>query len=79
MDISKIEHVAANALPSPIVQWHQGWRFRYAYGVTRRANSVLAESHVGNLAEKLQAVEDFYASYNAPLAFRFVLLHNPQP
>ena len=83
MDISKIEHIAsieqcaANALPSPIVKTLGGWRLRYAYGVTRRANSVLAETHEGNLEEKLQAVEGFYASYNA--LSRFQLCPASQP
>ena len=68
--ISSIEHVAANALPSPITKQLEGWRLRYAYGVTRRANSILAEQHQGNLEDKLKTIENFYAGHNAPSRFQ---------
>jgi hypothetical protein len=40
--ITQIEALAANAIPAAIVQELDGWRLRFNYGVTRRANSVLA-------------------------------------
>lgn len=76
-DIAQIEHCAANALPSVIVNTIDGWRLRYAYGVTRRANSVLAEQHKGDLDEKLRAAEDFYASYHEPSRFQLCPASQP--
>lgn len=75
--IANIEHVAANALASPVVTYYQGWRLRYAYGVTRRANSVLAEHHQGNLRDKLQYVEDFYQKYGAVSRFQLCPVSQP--
>jgi ribosomal protein S18 acetylase RimI-like enzyme len=76
-DIAAIEHVAANALPSPIFRWHQGWRFRYAYGVTRRANSVLAEQHIGDLEENIKAAEAFYAEHHSQPRFQLCPASQP--
>ncbi len=72
-----IEHVAANALPASVTEFVDGWRLRYSYGVTRRANSVLAETHTGDLAKKLGFVEKFYQRFNAKP--RFQLSHASQP
>ena len=47
--ISLTEELAANALPPAVVQVVDGWRLRYNFGVTRRANSVLASEHGGAL------------------------------
>jgi N-acetylglutamate synthase len=77
ISIASIEHVAANALPSSITKNLDGWRLRYAYGVTRRANSVLAEKHEGSLEHKLKAVEAFYAGYNAPSRFQICSVSQP--
>jgi N-acetylglutamate synthase len=59
-DIAQLEYVAANALPASVTEHLDGWRLRYSYGVTRRANSVLAEKREGSLEPKLEAVESFY-------------------
>ncbi len=61
-DIGLIEELAANAVPPLIWQELDGWRARYAGGVTRRANSVLAARHGEGLGldEKLALVEEFY-------------------
>lgn len=75
--ISQIETVAANALPASITEFCDGWRLRYSYGVTRRANSVLAEKHVGNLEQKLQAVSDFYVRFNANPRFQLCPASEP--
>jgi N-acetylglutamate synthase len=76
--IAEIEHAAANALPSSVTKTLEGWRLRYAYGVTRRANSVLAEHHAGNLEKKLNAVETFYKSYDAPSRFQLCPASQPE-
>lgn len=60
--IALIEELAANAVPPLIWQELDGWRARYAGGVTRRANSVLAARHQGALGldEKIALAEAFY-------------------
>lgn len=60
--IGLIEELAANAVPPLVWQELDGWRLRYAGGVTRRANSVLAMRHDGQLglAAKIDLVEAFY-------------------
>jgi N-acetylglutamate synthase len=75
--ISEIEAVAANALPASIVELCEGWRLRYSYGVTRRANSVLAQKHIGNLEPKLQAVSSFYARFNTKPRFQLCPTSEP--
>jgi ribosomal protein S18 acetylase RimI-like enzyme len=70
--IRLIEELAANAVPPAIAQEVDGWRLRYNYGVTRRANAVLARS-AGSampLAEKIAYVERFYARRNLPARFQ---------
>ncbi|MCU0493919.1 MAG: GNAT family N-acetyltransferase [Chloroflexaceae bacterium] len=60
--IRQIEEMAANAWPAAINQAVDGWRLRYSYGVTQRANSVLPHATGGvALDEKLVLVEEFYA------------------
>lgn len=70
--IRLIEELAANAVPPAIAQEVDGWRLRYNYGVTRRANSVLAHSAGGTLdpAAKIAIVERFYARRNLPARFQ---------
>lgn len=59
--ISLLETLAADALPCKYVEAVDGWRLRYNDGVTRRANSVLAEAAgVKTLAEKIEQAEAFY-------------------
>jgi N-acetylglutamate synthase len=76
-DIAPIESVAANALPASVTEFCDGWRLRYSYEVTRRANSVLAEKHTGDLTQKLQAVSDFYARFNAKARFQLCPVSEP--
>ena len=77
MMISQIETVAANALPASVTEVCDGWLLRYSYGVTRRANSVLAEKHSGSLEPKLQTVSDFYARFNAKPRFQLCPASEP--
>jgi N-acetylglutamate synthase len=75
--IASLEHHAANALPATITEFLDGWRLRYSYEVTRRANSVLAEHHDGNLEAKLKAVENFYSRFNAKPRFQLCPASQP--
>lgn len=75
--IASLEHHAANALPATVTKVCDGWRLRYTYGVTRRANSVLAENHAGDLEKKLESVRTFYNQFN--IKPRFQLSPASQP
>jgi N-acetylglutamate synthase len=75
--IETLEHVAANALPAIATEFVDGWRLRYSYGVTRRANSVLAETHDGDLEKKLESVESFYKHFNAKPRFQLCPASQP--
>ena len=77
--ISLTEELAANALPPAVVQVVDGWRLRYNFGVTRRANSVLASEHGGRykVEEKLEHVRAFYKHWGAKV--RFQLNPSSQP
>lgn len=61
-EIPLIEELAANAVPPLIWQQLDGWLARYAGGVTRRANSVLAARHGARLGldERIALAEQFY-------------------
>ncbi|MGL4611801.1 MAG: GNAT family N-acetyltransferase [Trueperaceae bacterium] len=76
--IAALEHHAANALPSSVTEVMEGWRLRYSYGVTRRANSVLAEGHQGNIERKLEAVNAFYQRFNTKPRFQLCAASQPE-
>src|SRR5689334_11385581 len=63
--IHLIEELAANAWPAAVVQVVDGWRLRFNWRVTQRANSVWSNESHGklDLAAKLQLVDDFYARH----------------
>jgi N-acetylglutamate synthase len=77
MMISRVETVAANALPASVTEVCDGWRLRYSYGVTRRANSVLAEKHSEPLEPKLRAVSNFYARFDTKPRFQLCPTSEP--
>ena len=57
-----LDEFVANASPAAIVQVMDGWLLRWNWGVTRRANSVLASGDLGrfDVATKLRFAEEFY-------------------
>lgn len=80
--IRDIERMAAHAWPALQTQALAGWRLRYSYGVTRRANSVwpneLAERRGDNpsgasglnLDGQISQVEAYYAARALPARFQ---------
>ena len=70
--IQFIEELAANAWPAAIVQHVDGWRLRFNWGATRRANSVLPIADGGrySLDEKTRSAERFYADRDLPCRFQ---------
>jgi len=77
--VRRIEGYAAQAWPAGEVAALQGWSLRYNSGITRRANSVLAEAHgpEGNLAQKLGQVEAWYAERNQPARYQLCPASEP--
>lgn len=70
--ILQLETLAANAWPAAEVVALDGWRLRHTHGVTRRANSVWPNQADGatGLAEKISAVEAFYAARGLPVRYQ---------
>ncbi len=76
--ITSVETFAANALSSHKIEHYDGWRLRYNYEVTRRANSVLAEKQgTKPLTQKLEYAETWYQ--NLGVKARFQLCPASQP
>lgn len=77
--IAHIETLAANALVATTRTSFDGWRLRYNGGVTRRANSVLAESSgTLPLAEKIAHAEDWYKALGARARFQLCPASQPE-
>lgn len=70
--IRHLEELAANAWPAAVVQIVDGWRLRFTWGVTRRANSVWPNNTANrfSVAEKLTLVEDFYDRWGSRARFQ---------
>ena len=70
--IRHLEELAANAWPAGVVQIVDGWRLRFNWGVTRRANSVWPNEATGRfpLEENLAVVEEFYARWGGPARYQ---------
>ncbi len=77
--IALIEELAANAVPPLVSQELDGWRARFAGGVTRRANSVLAARMGARLAldERIALAEAFYARRGMPCRFQLCPASQP--
>jgi GNAT superfamily N-acetyltransferase len=67
-----IERVAFGAWPAAEVVEQGGWRLRFNHGVTHRGNSVWSGPGAGGgaLAERIEAVERFYAARRLPACFQ---------
>jgi len=76
----RVEEAALNAWPAPGNVFHDGWLLRFAYGFTRRANSVnvlrAGRPPAGHraLAAKVAFCERVYAAASLPCVFRVTSL-----
>ncbi len=61
-----LDELMANAWRPRVVETHRGWRYRWADGVTRRANSVLAAGADGDTRGLVDLAEAFYRERHAP-------------
>ncbi len=77
--IREIDECAARAWPALFVDELDGWRLRFTYNVTGRANSVLP-INLGDrysLDERLRRVEAFYRRWNAPVRYHITPAAQP--
>ena len=76
-DIAHLEKLAADAWPPTVEQRHGGWVLRFNFGVTRRANSVLAASGVPDLPAAMAVAEDFYRQRGLRPCYRLTPASQP--
>jgi hypothetical protein len=62
-----LDELMANAWPPAVVETHGGWRYRWADGVTRRANSALALETNERVEELVARAKRFYGERRAPV------------
>lgn len=77
--IREIDECAARAWPVLFVDELDGWRLRFTYNVTGRANSVLP-INLGDrysLDERLRRVEAFYRRWDAPVRYQITPAAQP--
>jgi GNAT superfamily N-acetyltransferase len=75
---SLLDELMANAWRPKVVETYGGWRYRWADGVTRRANSALAvraDARVGELVDRATA---FYGQRGAPTLIQVSTMSAPQ-
>jgi GNAT superfamily N-acetyltransferase len=65
-----LDELMANAWPPLEAERQNGWRLRWAEGMTRRANSVLASGAADQIPELVQRSERFYRRRGALPAFQ---------
>jgi GNAT superfamily N-acetyltransferase len=68
--VAELEAVGADLWVAPEVEELDGWRLRYAHGVTGRANSVLPNAGTSRLEEKVGRVEAWYAARGLPARYQ---------
>ncbi len=70
--VQEIEELAMNAWPAAVAQTLDGWRLRYNWGVTSRANSVWPNDAGTKLTldDRLRIVDDFYTRRGAPSQYQ---------
>jgi N-acetylglutamate synthase len=61
-----LDELMANAWPPVTEERHDGWRYRWSDGLTRRANSALAVGRTWKVGDLVARAEDFYGQRGAP-------------
>jgi GNAT superfamily N-acetyltransferase len=76
--VGLFDELIADAWPPAVTERLGDWRLRWAWGLTRRANSVLTSGDPGcSLQKAVNLSEDFYTTYGQPA--RFQLGHASAP
>ena len=73
-----LDRLMANAWRPVVDERHGGWRYRWANGVTRRANSVLAVDSTEPLENLVDRAEAFYRQRDAPTLLQLSTVSAPQ-
>ena len=68
----------ANAWRPKVVETYGGWRYRWADGVTRRANSALAVRADASMGELVDRAKAFYRQRGAPTLIQVSTMSAPQ-
>jgi N-acetylglutamate synthase len=76
--VALLDTLIANAWPAVEDENHDGWRYRWAEGATRRANSALALGSNGNIVDLVAGAEAFYRRRNAPTTVQVSTASAPQ-
>lgn len=66
MQTTQLDELLANAWRPIVVETFGGWRYRWANGVTRRANSALALDSDAAISDLIDRAEAFYGERAAP-------------
>lgn len=61
-----LDELMANAWRPLIEEQHDGWRYRWSDGLTRRANSALAVGETGTADDLVARAEEFHGQRGAP-------------
>jgi GNAT superfamily N-acetyltransferase len=69
-EVAGLEAVGADLWVAPEVEELDGWRLRFAHGMTGRANSVLPNAGTLSLEEKIGRVEAWYAERGLPARYQ---------
>jgi ribosomal protein S18 acetylase RimI-like enzyme len=76
-ELAVLDELMANAWPPEVVLWSNGWRLRWASGVTRRANSALVAGGGEHFDDCILAAEAFYRSRGATPTFHVTAASAP--
>ncbi|HEV8462268.1 MAG TPA: GNAT family N-acetyltransferase [Gaiellaceae bacterium] len=75
--VAELEAVGADLWVAPEVEELDGWRLRFAHGLTGRANSVLPNAGALGVDEKIEQVEAWYAARDLPARYQMTLAAQP--
>lgn len=73
-----LDELMANAWRPVVAEVHNGWRYRWANGVTRRANSALALRTNARVEDLVARAEAFYGERGAPTFIQVTTASAPQ-
>ena len=77
-EVAELEAVAYDVWRAPEVEELDGWRLRFAHGLTGRANSVWPNGDGAlPLAERIEGVERWYAARGVPVLFQLTAAARP--
>jgi ribosomal protein S18 acetylase RimI-like enzyme len=76
-EVAELEAVGADLWVAPEVEELDGWRLRFAHGVTGRANSVLPNAGARDVDAKIEEAEAWYAARDLPARYQMTRAAQP--